>query len=64
MPNEQRQQAQRRQAPRGYGPSRRKSPTGLFFGPEHRRFQRRHKDRRGLFRRVEDQPEEGFLLSL
>ena len=58
MPIEQQRQSKRRQAPRGYGPSRRKSTTGLFFSLERRRLQRRHKDRRELFRRVEDQPDE------
>jgi len=36
--------------------------TGLFFGLERRRFQRRHKDRREQFRRIEDQPEENPVM--
>ena len=58
MPIIQKRQLHRRQDARGYGPSRRKKAADLFFDLERRRFQRRHKDRRELFRRVEDRPDE------
>jgi hypothetical protein len=58
MAIEQQRLLQRRQNIRGYGPSRRKDTAGLFFGLERRRVHRRHKDRRELFRRMEDQPDE------
>jgi hypothetical protein len=58
MTTEQQRLLQRRQNLRGYGSSRRKDAAGLFFGLERRRVHRRHKDRRELFRRTEDRPDE------